>query len=350
MCWVKNEHYPFNPIKLNQLQMLNTARLNKDTFRDRCPACKSNQVADIWPTCRIPGTKMILWCGSCGFGWQHPLPSRSDIRYYYHCFPTYNIHGKSEKEIGFKRRIQRLIKLNPTRGRLLDIGAGLGVFLKLAIQNGWQATGIEPQPSAADYCQKHLGIKPHVGFIEDVKLNPQSFDVVTIWDVWEHVHAPIAFIDRCIDLLAPNGILALSIPNASGYPAQIFKGHWRYVMFTHLSYFTLPYVHRIMSERRMRFQWADHTVKAQSLLQGLAALLPINFNTEQVLRLGSKDHTGDDGCRNSQPDRFHKKKANLTLTHRALSWIRQLVLKGNLHPLPMTKGDMMDLYFKKDPR
>jgi 2-polyprenyl-3-methyl-5-hydroxy-6-metoxy-1,4-benzoquinol methylase len=328
--------------------MLINARLNNDAFRDLCPACSSDQLADIWSTSRIPGNKMILWCGTCGFGWQHPLPSRSDIRYYYHRFPTYNIHGESEKELGFKRRIQCLIKLNPQRGRLLDIGAGLGVFLKLALQNGWQATGIEPQPSAAGYCQKHLGIKPYVGFIEEVKLKPQSFDVVTIWDVWEHVHAPLAFIDRCIALLAPNGILALSIPNASGYPARIFKGHWRYIMFTHLSYFTQPYVHRVMSDRNMLFQWADHTVKAQSLLQGFAALLSINLKTEQIIGLGRKSRSVDAGCQISQRDNIAKKKANLTLTHRTLSWIRQLVLKGNLHPLPITKGDMMDLYFKKN--
>jgi 2-polyprenyl-3-methyl-5-hydroxy-6-metoxy-1,4-benzoquinol methylase len=325
------------------------AHLKNDVFKDRCPACNSDRVFDIWLTSRIPGNKMILWCGSCGFGWQHPLPSCSDIRFYYHRFPTYNIHGGNEKELGFKRRIQRLAELIPQRGRLLDIGAGLGVFLKLAIQNGWQATGIEPQPSAAVYCQKHLGIKPYVGFIEDVQLRPQSFDVVTIWDVWEHVHAPLAFIDRCIELLAPNGILALSIPNASGYPARLFKGNWRYVMFTHLSYFTLPYVNRVMSERNMLFQWADHTVKAQSLLQGFAALLSKNLDTEKIIRCGRKNRLKDDGSQIKPRDSISKKKANPKTMPKTLSWIRQLVLKGNLCPLPITRGDMMDLYFRRSP-
>ena len=234
-----------------------------------CPACRSNHIANRWPTRRIPGRKMVLWCRDCGLGWQYPLPTPSDIRYYYHRFPTYNIHGSNEKEQGFQRRVERIAMLAPHKGRLLDIGCGLGTFLKLALKAGWQATGIEPQRSAAEYCRRHLNINPYVMPIEDIDLPPGIFDVVTIWDVWEHIHSPVEFIEKCINLVAPGGLLALSIPNASGYPARLFRGNWRYVMYTHLSYFTLPYVHDIMSRRNMDFQWADHTVKAQSLLQGL---------------------------------------------------------------------------------
>ena len=131
-----------------------------------------------------------------------------------------------------------------------------------------------------------------------------------MWDVWEHIHSPIDFIERCIGFLAPNGILALSIPNASGYPARLFRGNWRYVMFTHLSYFTLPYVQHIMSERNMHFLWADHTIKAQSLLQGVASLLPIQFNTERIIRLGRKDESTVNQDQTSQPEFGIKKKAN----------------------------------------
>jgi len=311
-----------------------------------CPSCKSKRIADRWPTRRIPGSKMVLWCQDCGLGWQHPLPSPSDIRYYYHQFPTYNIHGTHEKEQGFERRIQRIDTLEPGQGRLLDIGSGLGTFLNLALKSGWQATGIEPQESAAEYCRQHLGIKPYVIPIEEIDLGPNLFDVVTIWDVWEHIHSLIDFIERCIGLLAPNGLLALSIPNASGYPARLFRGNWRYVMFTHLSYFTLPYVQHIMSERNMHFLWADHTIKAQSLLQGVASLLPIQFNTERIIRLGRKDESTVNQDQTSQPEFGIKKKANPLVL---LSWIRRLVLKGNLYPLPFPKGDMMDLYFRKGP-
>jgi 2-polyprenyl-3-methyl-5-hydroxy-6-metoxy-1,4-benzoquinol methylase len=322
---------------------LNTNR-QKETIKSCCPACSCDRIADKWPTSRIPGNKMVLWCYDCGLGWQHPLPSPSDIRYYYHRFPTYNIHGENEKEQGFMRRIQRISRLSPQGGRLLDIGSGLGVFLKLAMRNGWEAGGIEPQASAAEYCERNLGVKPYVGFIEDLAISPESFEVVTLWDVWEHIHAPLEFIDRCIDLLVPNGLLALSIPNASGYPARIFRGNWRYVMFTHLSYFTLSYVQRIMSQRNMHLLWADHTLKAQSLLQGVDTILPLNFNSERIIRLGRKSSSDGYGVSGHQQAGHSKRKVRL---HFSLNPIRRLVLKANLCPLPISKGDMMDLYFKK---
>lgn len=309
-----------------------------------CPSCQSKRIADRWATRRIPGSKMVLWCQVCGLGWQHPLPTPSDIRYYYHRFPTYNIHGTNEKEQGFRRRIQRIEKITCDKGRLLDIGSGLGTFLKLALKNGWQATGVEPQESAAEYCRRHLGITAYVRPIEEIDLGPKVFDVVTIWDVWEHVHSPVDFIDQCIGLLAPNGLLALSIPNASGYPARLFRGNWRYVMYTHLSYFTLPYVHRVMGKRNMHFQWADHTLKAQSLLQGLTLMLRIPIKPERLIRLGRKEGSASNQDQDRQPGFKSKKKADPTAI---LSWIRRLVLKANLHPLPFSRGDMMDLYFKK---
>ncbi len=324
--------------------MFTKSQHTSDIASAECPSCRSKHIGDRWPSRRIPGRKMVLWCRSCGLGWQHPLPTPSDIRYYYHRFPTYNIHGSNEKEQGFQRRIERMTALAPDKGRLLDIGCGLGTFIKLASKSGWQATGIEPQKSAADYCRRHLGINPYVMPIEDIDLPPGIFDVVTIWDVWEHIHSPVEFIDRCIHLLAPGGLLALSIPNASGYPARLFRGNWRYVMYTHLNYFTLPYVHRIMRSRNMSFQWADHTIKAQSLLQGLTLLFRIPANPELLIRLGRKESAETAQDRQRQPAFKSNKKANPAAL---LSWIRRLVLKANLWPLPFSKGDMMDLYFKK---
>ena len=100
----------------------------------------------------------------------------------------------------------------------------------------------------------------------------------------------------------------------------------------------------------MLYQCADHTVKAQSLLQGFAALLSIDLDTEQLIRLGRKNGPEISRNQKKQQRSISKKKANLSLAGITLKKIRQMVLKGNLHPLPITKGDMMDLYFKRGPQ
>jgi 2-polyprenyl-3-methyl-5-hydroxy-6-metoxy-1,4-benzoquinol methylase len=287
---------------------------------------------------------MVLWCSDCGFGWQHPLPTPAEIRYYYDNSPTYNLHDAGEKTVGFHRRIQRINHFALTPGRLLDVGSGLGDFLDMATRNGWEAVGIEPQESAAQVCHQRFGIRPQVCVFEDISLNLELFDVVTIWDVWEHVHTPLEFIDRCISLLAPGGLLALSIPNASGYPARLFKGRWRYVMFTHLNYFKISYIESIMSQRGMIKLWADHTMKAQSTLQGIEGFLPVSLKTEKIIRLGQKTDTAAHRGKAGREPNHPKKMANAAAL---LSGIRRLVHKANLYPLPISKGDMMDLYFKK---
>ena len=187
-----------------------------------CPACGSAHKAEEWPTRRIDGRKKVLWCVDCGFGWQHPLPTPKEIHDYYSGFPPYNLHGANEKEEGFGRRLRRINKLMPNRGRLLDIGSGLGFFLKVAQTDGWDVTGVEPQESAAEHCRKSFNINPHVGLLQDQNFDPESFDVVTLWDVLEHVHNPLEFLDKCIELVAPKGLLILAIPNASGWPARYF--------------------------------------------------------------------------------------------------------------------------------
>ena len=93
-----------------------------------CPACGSAHKAEEWPTRRIDGRKKVLWCADCGFGWQHPLPTPKEIHDYYSGFPPYNLHGANEKEEGFGRRIRRINKLMPNRGRLWILAQGWATF------------------------------------------------------------------------------------------------------------------------------------------------------------------------------------------------------------------------------
>ena len=309
---------------------------------DCCPVCHSFKISKKWTPTRIRGKKSILWCGDCGFGWQHPLPSSNEIRDYYERNTPYNIHGENEKEQSSLKRIQRINQLKPERGRLLDVGSGLGYFLKEAKKDGWDVVGLEPQKSAALYCQDQFEIKVHTGHIQNLKL--ESFDVVTLWDVWEHVHDPLVFLDQCLKLITPGGLLVVAIPNASGWPARIFRGQWRYVMKTHLNYFTLSFVNRIVAEKGLIIKRTDHTVKVQSLLQGFASWLPIKLDTEKIIRLGRKNSIEE-----GRPEQNRKKSSldALPVFSKLLSTARMAALKINLYPLNRPYGDLMDLYFMK---
>ena len=306
--------------------------------------CNSYHIADHWPTRRIAGNKAILWCAKCGFGWQHPLPTPEMIQNYYSEFSTYNLPGANEKEKSSRRRLNRINHLKPNRGRLLDIGSGLGHFLALARKEGWDVAGVEPQKSAAEYCRKHQNIDVYRGFVEELDLKPETFDVVTLWDVLEHVHEPLQFLAESARLVAPNGLLIIAIPNASGWPAMVFKGRWRYVMFTHLSYFSIPYIRRVIADQGLHIIRMDHTVKIQSLIQGVAAWFPVDINTEKLIRMGRKGSSERD-----RPEQMAS-ETRLESSHMGseiLYQIRRIVLKINLARLPAPVGDLMDLYCGK---
>lgn len=100
-------------------------------------------------------------------------------------------------------------------GRLLDVGAGLGFFVKFAgEQPGWQAVGYEIAPGAVRYAQVELKLREfHLGRVEDNSFAPESFDMITLWDVIEHLPDPHGFLESLKRLLKPGGLIFFHTPN-----------------------------------------------------------------------------------------------------------------------------------------
>jgi 2-polyprenyl-3-methyl-5-hydroxy-6-metoxy-1,4-benzoquinol methylase len=311
---------------------------------DSCPTCRSEQILKIWPRCRFNKNTEIRWCKKCGFGWQHPLPTPNDIRNYYQKYSAYNIHGENEKEKGFQKRIKQINKMMPKRGNLIDVGSGLGYFLKVAIENGWKATGIEPHASAAEYCKDNLSIDVYTGFVDNIKLRPESFDVVTLWDVLEHVHDPLIFLAKCVEFLRPGGLLIFAVPNASGLPARIFKGKWRYCMYTHLNYFSIPYIYKMADINNLEIELTNNTIKIHSLLQGITSFLPMDIDVEGIIRLGRKNSS-----EHGRPEQIKSnfKSNNSIFGTNILNRLRRVAHNLNLVYFQTPVGDLVDVYCRK---
>ena len=304
-----------------------------------CPSCGSENIKDRWLINDGDRKLSVLWFKNCGPGQLNPIPTVEELKQQYSSQPVYGLNYRNESHGGFPIRVKRLSKLFPQRGRLLDIGSGLGYFLKIAQDDGWEVEGIEPRSAAAKYCYENFTIKAHEGFLEDFESKPGIYDVITLWDVLEHVSNHIRFIERSIDLLAPGGILVLAIPNASGLPARIFKGRWRYVMASHLHYFKMPYIKQLLTSRKMVVERADHTLKIHSLIQGFISLLPFNVDKARVFKLGIRD--------NDQKINLVENSGSINRKENPLKIARKLVFKFNMIKLPWDIGDMVDLYCRK---
>lgn len=101
------------------------------------------------------------------------------------------------------------------KGKLLDVGAGLGLFLSLAKENDWDVYGTEVSDYALSNLKSSLGPNIFSGFIEEVDIPSESFDVVTLWHVLEHTTNPLSCLTQVKRILKKNGLVFVAVPNTN---------------------------------------------------------------------------------------------------------------------------------------
>jgi 2-polyprenyl-3-methyl-5-hydroxy-6-metoxy-1,4-benzoquinol methylase len=115
--------------------------------------------------------------------------------------------------------LKKLAELGKREGRLLDVGCGTGDFLKVAREQGWQGEGVEISPWASEKARGR-GLKVTTGILDDLPDDP-VYDVVTLWDVIEHVEDPSAVIGKCRRMLRPGGFILVLTVNEDGFIPQL---------------------------------------------------------------------------------------------------------------------------------
>jgi SAM-dependent methyltransferase len=110
----------------------------------------------------------------------------------------------------------RLLGRHLQSGRLLDIGCSTGLFLSAAKAKGWDVRGIEYSPDSARIAREKYSLPVDQGELQAGAYPTGAFDVVTMWDVIEHLPDPRQTVAMVSDILAPDGLLVLKTPNASG--------------------------------------------------------------------------------------------------------------------------------------
>jgi 2-polyprenyl-3-methyl-5-hydroxy-6-metoxy-1,4-benzoquinol methylase len=122
-----------------------------------------------------------------------------------------------------QRRVQRFVR----SGALLDIGSGDGRFVHHMASQGWQATGLDFSPAAQALAQARGGSGRFLcGSIFDHEFEPASVDLVTLWQVLEHIGETREFLERTHDLMRPGGVFVAAVPNIEGVSARLTGGRW----------------------------------------------------------------------------------------------------------------------------
>ncbi len=123
------------------------------------------------------------------------------------------------------RRLKKIEGLTKRKGHLLDVGCAAGFSLIAAQQRGWTAEGIDLSEFCAQYATSR-GLKVHQGTLKDFSGEPETIDVITMWDYLEHSPDPLTDLKISYDLLKSGGIIVLSIPNVDSWSFRLLKKNW----------------------------------------------------------------------------------------------------------------------------
>lgn len=199
-------------------------------------------------SCRAVFTKQgfdFVSCEGCGLLFVDPRPTPQAL----HAFYGDSESERLKLEILERTRLTRQDRifapraewiatvLRPTGGRLLDVGCGNGIFLELFVKrSSWEVMGVDASPVAVGRCADK-GIRAVQSDIETFE-DAAGFDVITLWEVLEHVFDPLAVLLRCRGLLRPGGALVLTTPNVAGFDYTVLGPDSTNILApVHLNYF-----------------------------------------------------------------------------------------------------------------
>jgi SAM-dependent methyltransferase len=163
---------------------------------------------------------------------------------------------------------------------VLEIGSGNGGFLRWIEEQGAKVVGVEPGPWGDG--------APHT--VRDIsEIEPQSFDVIIMLDVLEHLSNPIGALNDLLRFTSTDTVLVGAFPNADSVHSRLWRGRWRMVRpFGHLHYFSKASIDRVFgrggwtvlekrptwfrfSSRRQELRWMCYALRGMRIKEAVGA-------------------------------------------------------------------------------
>ncbi len=219
-----------------------TGKLKKSLERHvKCPVCRLDDTSFAFEKDGFTYVK----CLECGMLYINPQLDEDKIRAQYRSLPSQNYWIEvlqTERQLKYDTKKFRgaledmMMFAEP--GKLLDIGCNLGIFLDLARKKGWDAHGVELNEKARAVAEKKFGLDIYGKPLEELDLEPESFDVITLWEVLEHLTNPRDILEQAHRLLKPNGMIVILVPNCDSLAIRMMHGKTAAFGWGHLWYFT----------------------------------------------------------------------------------------------------------------
>ncbi len=190
----------------------------------------------FFPSSDVIGNESLVRCKNCNLVFVNPMPDEKKMIAEYSDFKDDRFASQAKgREITFSKNMTEIEKY-AKKGRILDIGSANGSFLFVAKNRGWRVEGVELNKYLIKWAKENYNLDLKQGTIFENSFK-NNFNVVTLWDVLEHVSDPSATLKRCHELLDKNGVLVVNYPDYKSIISKILAKKWPFYLSVHLYYF-----------------------------------------------------------------------------------------------------------------
>lgn len=266
------------------------------------------------PSDHTTGHDQIVRCNQCGLVFVSPRMKAQYIWQGYSDAVDEKYATQDEERIKtFQAALKQIEQYVPSKGRLLDVGSAAGFFLKVTTDAGWQAEGIEPNKGLAAWGRQRYGVTIRTEDLLTTHYPEASFDVVTFWDVLEHVSDPRAYIREAWRITKPGGFVFVNFPDFGSLLAKAAGKRWWFLSPVHIYYFDRTTLAKLLelegySVKRIDRHWqtlslgylierfGDYSRPLASFGQKVAAAVglssfPLRYYASQALAVAQKSAT-----------------------------------------------------------
>ena len=245
------------------------------------------------------GVHSVHRCEDCGLVYVSPRRAPGDLiaevydaSYWRSDAPRQRGYAdyEGDEELGrrtWRARLRALELYMPPRGRALDVGCASGLFLQELARRGWSVDGVEPSQTMRERAEQRLGReRVHAVRLDQLELEPEAYDLITLWDVIEHLAQPLEDLRRLRLALRPQGRLVLLTQDVCSPLARLIGRRWHhYKHDEHLHHFSPATLRRALEQCGFRVRhrtrratgkwvrWSFVVERAQRLGRPLARLL-----------------------------------------------------------------------------
>jgi 2-polyprenyl-3-methyl-5-hydroxy-6-metoxy-1,4-benzoquinol methylase len=200
-----------------------------------CPVCDSallDQAYIVKDHMVTEESFAISRCRTCSFLFTNPRPIESELGKYYDS-ERYLSHNKKTTSLfagiynlartrALKQKLAWLERYT-SKGKLLDYGCGVGLFMQFAQSRGWQSYGMEPNESARKQAQEN-----HANLVWKSleEIEKKKFDAITLFHVLEHIPDLNKTLKGLRKKLQKEGIMLVALPNTDAPDAEQYREYW----------------------------------------------------------------------------------------------------------------------------